>query len=356
MRIVLYHAARAWSGRTRALATIARVLAQRGCDVTFVCASEGAGEERLRRDLFRVLPLDLDGDWPLVAWRFRAVLRGAHVILHEGSEALVASVAIRLGADSGHVVLRVSAGERLPSGRGASVGARLVPTTHLYTMDADRAAAGVEGKSPLAELGVDVAGHDAARPVARVSIGAGSSTRLIVCVCGAGERSRVANVLRTLALLAPRHPELRLVLVGPGSDDDNLRMHAAALGLARLVGHLGDRDDHLSVLAAADVGWVAASGDDAAFALLDLMALRIPVLAERTPVAARYVADGITGILLPRSEAAAMAAAIAPFLANEEARTAMGNAGRTRVAREFTETQFVDAVAAALAQGTRGPA
>ena len=40
-------------------------------------------------------------------------------------------------------------------------------------------------------------------------------------------------------------------------------MHAAALGVSPLVHFLGERDDLPIVLAAADVGWVAADGDDA---------------------------------------------------------------------------------------------
>ena len=35
--------------------------------------------------------------------------------------------------------------------------------------------------------------------------------------------------IRTLARLAPRHDYLRLVIVGPGNDDEDLRMQAAAL-------------------------------------------------------------------------------------------------------------------------------
>jgi glycosyltransferase involved in cell wall biosynthesis len=158
-------------------------------------------------------------------------------------------------------------------------------------------------------------------------------------------RARVATVFRTIGLLAPRHPDLRLVLIGPGSDDEELRMHAAALGITRMVSYLGDREDRLSVLAAADAGWVIASSDDAAYSFLDLMALRIPVLAERSDVAQRYVADGIGGVLLPPGDAPATAAIVATFLASDEQRAAMGNAAHVRVGRDFSERAMVDAFA-----------
>ena len=80
--------------------------------------------------------------------------------------------------------------------------------------------------------------------------------------------------------------------------------------------------------------------------------LRVPVLAERTALSHRYVADGITGILLPTADPPATAAAIASFLGHDAQRVAMGNAGRARVTREFPEAAMVDAFdrAAAVAR------
>ena len=43
---------------------------------------------------------------------------------------------------------------------------------------------------------------------------------------------------------------------------------------------------------------LSAVEDDAAFACLDFMALRVPVIAERTPLTQHFVAHGITGLLL----------------------------------------------------------
>ncbi|MBA3671102.1 MAG: glycosyltransferase, partial [Gemmatimonadaceae bacterium] len=179
-------------------------------------------------------------------------------------------------------------------------------------------------------------------------------TQLIVCVADRDARARVTTVLRTLALLAERHPELRLALVGPGGDDDDTHMHAAALGVTPLVRFLGERDDMPMVLAAADVGWVAAAGDDGAFACLDFMAARVPVIAERSSLVSHYVPDGIAGVLLPPADPSDTAAAVASFLADEGQRTAMGNAGCARAARDFGEQAMIDGFAgAAGAAGDR---
>jgi glycosyltransferase involved in cell wall biosynthesis len=75
------------------------------------------------------------------------------------------------------------------------------------------------------------------------------------------------------------------------------------------------------------------------------MALRVPVLAERSETAQRFVADGIGGILHPPGDAPSTAALVTSFLADDERRVAMGNAAHNRVARAFTERAMIDAFA-----------
>jgi glycosyltransferase involved in cell wall biosynthesis len=176
----------------------------------------------------------------------------------------------------------------------------------------------------------------------------------MVCVADRKAKGRITTALRTVALLAPRHPNLRLALVGSGCDDDDTHMHASALGVTPLVRFLGERDDMAAVVGAAEVGWVAAEGDDGAFGCLDFMAAGVPVIAERSPLLSLYVPDGIAGVLLPPAHPNDTAATVANFLADNNQRVAMGRAGRTRVARDFTEAAMVAAfIAAANAVGAR---
>ncbi|MEO8335431.1 MAG: glycosyltransferase, partial [bacterium] len=137
-------------------------------------------------------------------------------------------------------------------------------------------------------------------------------------------------------------------------DADDTRMHAAALGVTSLVRFLRENDNTPEVLAAADVGWVAADGDDGALACLDFMAARVPVIAERTPLVSTYVPDGIAGVLLPPADPSDTASAVARFLADDDTRKAMGNAGHTRAKRDFGEKAMIDGfIAAAAAAGDR---
>src|SRR6185437_9201182 len=169
----------------------------------------------------------------------------------------------------------------------------------------------------VADIGVDPERYEELRAASLTTIGAPAGARVIVCLYEVSQRARVATALRTIALLTPRHPDLHLAIMGAGAGHEDLRMHAAALGISRHVSYLGERDDDLAVLRAADIGWVVADGDTAGYAALDFMAMGTPVLADRDTIAARYIADGITGALLTPGETPATAAIVAALLAHE---------------------------------------
>jgi glycosyltransferase involved in cell wall biosynthesis len=115
-----------------------------------------------------------------------------------------------------------------------------------------------------------------------------------------------------------------------------------------LVSFLGERDDHLTLMRDAELGWVVAEADTAAYGILDLMALGVPVIAAEGSVAEVYVANLISGALVPSEDAASTAAAVVTLLSSEEQRQAMGAAARTRVTREFPEQAMVDGFESAI--------
>ena len=123
-----------------------------------------------------------------------------------------------------------------------------------------------------------------------------------------------------------------------------------------MVTYLGTREDELSVIRAADFGWIAANADAAALGALDFMASRIPVLAPRVPLTQHYVADGVTGVLLPPADPSTTAASFAAFLARQDSHAAMGNAGRARVQREFSYEAMIRGYEESItaATGARG--
>lgn len=330
-----------WTARARAFVLAARGLAARGHDVQVACGADSPAHARVARSELPSIALGAGTSTAGDALQLKRSLqeRGADVVfVHTDAEHLTASSALRLGRGGGAVVRRVPPFELATQGRGDRIATRIAPSGLLFSAEADRQSA--DGKryrvpSALAPLGIDPAEHDAAAEITKAELGVPANARLIVCVHDGVDKRLVLTAMRTVALLAPRHPELHLAVVGAARQDD-LQMHGAALGISPMMTFLGARDDELSVLRTADVGWVAADGDAAAFGALDFLALRKPVLAERTPLTEHYIADGIAGVLLAPADPPTTAAAVAAFLANDEQRATMGSAGRARLQRDFT--------------------
>lgn len=339
MRILFFVSDAHWSGRARAFALAARGLAARGHEVHIACDADCPVQTRLAKEELSVVPMNPSGTAAGDTLQLRRALmeRGVDVVfVHSDAEHFSAGSALRLRGGAGAVIRRIPPFALAAGGTGGRISTRLAPSGVLFSTEADlRAATGLRGRLQpvVAPLGLDPATHDGL-PKSKEIIGARPDARLIVCVHDGGDKRGVLAAMRTLALLAPRHPELHLAVIGAPHLDE-LRMHGAALGINPMMTLLGSRDDDLAILRAADVGWVAAEADAAALAALDFMAMRIPVIAARAPLTEHYIADGIAGLLLPPADPASTAAAVATFLARRDQHGAMGNAGRARLQREF---------------------
>jgi glycosyltransferase involved in cell wall biosynthesis len=321
------------------------------------CPADSPLEQHLERGAYEVLEIHGAGTVAGAAGHLRRALQERFiqvVCVHSDRAHVVAATASRL-AGRAAILRRVPAGEKPAPGSGVRVALRFATTGFVFASEHDARSAPplplARITPAVAPLGVRAAVYDSARPTAgsRAAAGAGGGgggggggSRMLVCIHDGSARVRAGNVLRVVALLAERHPELRLTFLGPGAADADLKVHAAALRISRAVSFLGERDDYLSILALADLGWVVSGGDDGAYALLDLMGSRVPVIAERGSLAEQYVPDGIAGIVLPPGDAHDTAASVARLLAHDDERAAMGAAAHARVAREFTEEAMVN--------------
>lgn len=380
MHVLFLHSAREWSGTARLFARAARGISERGAKVTLLVTPDSNVHLAVspRRDPnqprhtpipepFEIIPFSTDGWFLSAARRLKKIFRrwDADVLfVTTDHEHLIAAAACWLSRDAA-VVRWTPSGQKLNLGFAGRWATRLARTSFLFATETDRRAANIPKgvlDSAVAELGINVANYptDGAKPPADEGDSASDQKpteplKYVVCVYDPTARGRAATAIRTLSMLSPRHPNLRLMFVGPGSDDEDLRMQAAALRVLHLVSFLGERDDQINLMRDAHLGWVVADGDTGVYGILDLMALAIPTVASEGGVAQRYIAHGISGALYPPDDSATTAATVAGMLTSEETREAMGKAARVRVAREFPEEQMIEAFdKAANSARTRG--
>ncbi|MEO6444323.1 MAG: glycosyltransferase family 4 protein [Gemmatimonadaceae bacterium] len=333
MRALFLHAHPAWGGEARVFASVAGALAERGHESWFAApAGSEAAMQAAQRGL-TVIALPQRRSARRDARHVRHVLPRDFVdvvFVHTDAEHLAAAFATR-GAKRGAVVRRIAAGGEVTQTWRRRRAERLVPTRYLYTSESPPSAHLVASGTPTpmrAELGVDV-------PESSNGAG-GPNATVLVCMATRESLRRATNVLRAVALLVQRHRNLTLRVIGSVAQDEDLKILATALGLGRRVEWLGHPLDLAAALRGAAAGWVIADGDEAGLGALELMAHGVVVLAERTSIASRYVSNGIHGVLMTQLDPALMAAEAAVLLADAERRTAMGQAGRLRVEREFS--------------------
>jgi glycosyltransferase involved in cell wall biosynthesis len=367
VHVLFLHSAREWSGTARLFARAGRGISERGAKVTLLVAPDsnvhlavsprrdpGQARHTPIPEPFEIIPFSTEGLFFSAARRLKSIFRrwdADAVFVTTDREHLIAATACWM-ASNGSVVRWTPAGKKLEltlSGRWAS---RLARTLYLFASETDRRAADIPKNAidaTVAEIGVDVSTYptNGAKTPAAEQVSASDQKeaeplKYIVCVYDPTSRGRAATAIRTMSMLSPRHPNLRLMIVGPGSDDEDLRMQAAALRVLHLVSFLGERDDVISLMQDAHLGWVVADADTAAYGILDLMALGIPTVASDDGVAQRYIANGISGALYPPDDSASTAATVAGMLTSEDARETMGKAARTRVAREFPESEMIE--------------
>jgi glycosyltransferase involved in cell wall biosynthesis len=154
----------------------------------------------------------------------------------------------------------------------------------------------------------------------------------------------VEYLLEAAAKLVPRFPSLRVVLVGgtqhredPGPTyKERLEGRARDLGIADRVVFTGFHPDVPNLIRGMTVSVLPSLSEGLSNVLLESMALGVPVIATRVGGNPEIVEDGVTGLLVPRRDVTALAAAIGELLGHPERALKMGEMGRKRVSERFS--------------------
>jgi glycosyltransferase involved in cell wall biosynthesis len=143
--------------------------------------------------------------------------------------------------------------------------------------------------------------------------------------------------LEAAAGVAAGRPEVRFLLVGPGTEPTNpaLAKAIARLGLAGRTRLLGERSDMPAVYAALDIATLSSAwGEGFPNVLGEAMACGLPCVATDGGDARGLLGD--TGLVVPRRDPEAMAGAWQAMIAiGAEGRRARGGKARERIVRDY---------------------
>jgi glycosyltransferase involved in cell wall biosynthesis len=172
-----------------------------------------------------------------------------------------------------------------------------------------------------------------------LALEAGLQGKVVVTYAGVFRaRKRVANLLLAFADVARRFPEAILLVVGGGRGyEEDLLTLARELGLEDRVVFAGpapaDRIPYY--LGLTDVFCLLSSYEGMPMGVLEAMNAGLPVVATDAYGQRELLASG-AGLLVPRDDIPAAAAAIGSLVADAALRASMGAAARERVRSEYS--------------------
>lgn len=136
---------------------------------------------------------------------------------------------------------------------------------------------------------------------------------------------------------------LKCLVVGDGPERPALQRKAAELGLEGTVEFLGLREDIPSLLNHADLFAFPSLWDGMGIAVLEAMALGVPVIAFEAGGVPEMVRDGETGLLVPAGNVSALSEGIRRLLRDRPFAQAMAAKARETLASHFDAAEMVRA-------------
>jgi glycosyltransferase involved in cell wall biosynthesis len=131
--------------------------------------------------------------------------------------------------------------------------------------------------------------------------------------------------------------DTHLVLIGDGGERRSLQILAEELGIAARVHFLGTIVSADNTHQYFDVSVLCSRSEGFPNTIIEALAARRPVVATRVGGVVDVVDDGVTGLLVPSEDVAALTQALQRLRADPELRTRLGAAGEQRVSSDYSQ-------------------
>lgn len=343
LRVVHLASGREWRGGQRQVWLLARALAKRGGVEQVVVT--GRDTELARRLADDGIPTS-SPPWTS-AYDLRALLATwravhSHTIVHAHD-----SHALALG----WIAARTT-GARLVATRRVDFTLRRAAfwgraDRVIAISDAVRAAlldAGVpERRIALVPSGIAPADLRALPPLdPRPGLGLPAGTPIAITAGALEGHKDHATLVRAAALAAASRPDLHWVIAGQGSLRPRIEEIIASLGVGDRVHLLGSVPNAVRLVAASDLFVMSSSKEGLGTAVLDSMAVGVPVVGTAAGGIPEMLGDG-AGVLVPPGDPPALAAAVVRLLGDADLRAALAERGR-RVAELFSDERMAEGV------------
>lgn len=165
-----------------------------------------------------------------------------------------------------------------------------------------------EAKTVFVRNGVDLTEIDAALASLPRDKSDNTDSRIVGFIGQMIPRKGIPDLLEAFDQLHQQLPDVRLQLLGDGSQRQALEQQAAVQGSVKAIEFLGFRSDRLALLSEFSLFVMTSSLEGIPRCMMEAMAVGIPVVAYDIPGVDQLVEHGKTGLLAPHGDKAALAA------------------------------------------------
>jgi glycosyltransferase involved in cell wall biosynthesis/peptidoglycan/xylan/chitin deacetylase (PgdA/CDA1 family) len=181
-------------------------------------------------------------------------------------------------------------------------------------------------------------------PALRRELGAERFDPLVGTVGRLERRKGLEVLLQACRDLSEVWPDLGLVLVGEGPEQEILERQARDLGLGDRVVFAGRREDVSRVLSALDVFALPSHTEGLSIALLEAGAAGCPIVATDVGGNPEVIDDRRSGVLVPAGDPRALAEGLAVVLGDRDRARALGEAASRTVRERFSSAGMVQGI------------
>jgi glycosyltransferase involved in cell wall biosynthesis len=184
------------------------------------------------------------------------------------------------------------------------------------------------------------------RPGARLraELGFAPSARIVIVSSRLNPMKGIEYFLEAAAAVAGKVPDAAFLIVGDGANRGELESRALAFGLKTRIVFAGFRTDVPDLLSESAIAVLPSLSEGLSNSLLEAMSMGVPVIAATVGGNPEIVESGVTGILVPPKDAAALAGAMLSLLGDPDLAHRMGAAGKQSVVDRFGVERAVDEV------------
>jgi L-malate glycosyltransferase len=161
-------------------------------------------------------------------------------------------------------------------------------------------------------------------------------------------------LIRSVGLLAPTRPRLRLLIAGDGPERPALEAEIRRLGLSDAVRLLGQRSDVHRLLRAMDAFVLPSRSEGLGIALIEAMLAGLPVVGSNVDGIPEVIRDPSEGLLVPPDDPQALATAIVRILDDRSGAQAMAARATISAQARFSPERYRDQILALYEDLMRG--